>query len=100
MPSLLEEGDQKVKGHVDVLSELFVGKVLSSHGDGKAGNLLQLELNGRLDAIDLNHEGLVVRHNGGEHLNSVKDWSKDDWDLLDEDISGEEHGVLLGPLLD
>ena len=35
-----------------------------------------------------------------EHTDSVKNGSEDGWNLLDEGVSGEKHGVLLGPLLD
>jgi hypothetical protein len=100
VPSLLKEGDQEVQGHVDVLSEFFVIEVLSSDWDGEAGNFLKLELDGGLDTRDLVFKGIVMGNDGGEHLNSVKDWSQNDWDLLNQRVSGEEHGVFLGPLLD
>lgn len=35
-----------------------------------------------------------------EHADSVKDWTEDGGDLLNEGISSQEDGVLLGPLLD
>ena len=36
----------------------------------------------------------------GEHTDSVENGSEDGGDLLDERVRSEEHGVLLGPLLD
>lgn len=99
VPSLFKEGDQEVQGHVDVLSELLVIEVLSSDWDGEAGNLLKLELDGGLDTSDLVFKGIVMGNDGWEHLNSVKDWSQNDWDLLNQRVGGEEHGVFLGPLL-
>jgi len=37
---------------------------------------------------------------GWESVNSVKNWSNNDWHLLEDRVGGEEHSVLLGPLLD
>jgi len=100
VPSFFQQRNQEIQSHVDVLSELLVIKIFSSNWNGKADNLLKLELDGRFDTFDLVLKGIVVGNDGWEHLNSVKDWSKNDWDLLDENVSGEEHGVLLSPLLD
>jgi len=100
VPLLLEEGSEEVEGHDDVLSELLIGHLLVTGGDVEAGNLLQLPLDGSLDVVDLLLNRLVVSDWLREHTNSVKDWTEDDWDLLDEGISSEQEGVLLGPLLD
>ena len=97
---LLEEGSEEVKGHDDVLSKLFVVHGLVTGGNVKAGNLLQLPLDGSLDVVDLLLNRLVVSDWLREHTNSVKNWTEDDWDLLDEGISGKQEGVFLGPLLD
>jgi len=35
----------------------------------------------------------------GEHVNSVKDGSNNDWDLLEDGVRSKKEGVLLGPLL-
>ena len=100
LPLLLEEGSEEVEGHGDVLSDLFVGHLGGGDGDVKAGNLLQLPLDGGLDIIDLLLDWLDVSHWLWEHTNSVKDWTEDSWDLLDEGVGGEDESVLLGPLLD
>lgn len=100
VPSLLEEGSQEVNTHEDVLSELFLSHLLVTNGNGHAGNLLKLELDGSTGIIDLSSEVLVVSDDLGEHLNLVEDGSKDDWDLLDEGITGKKESVLLSPLLD
>ena len=41
-----------------------------------------------------------MRDRGGEHTDSVENRSEDGGDFLNKGISGEEHGVLLGPLFD
>tara|TARA_B110000285_G_C14974191_1_gene538125 strand:- start:100 stop:705 length:606 start_codon:yes stop_codon:yes gene_type:complete len=97
---LLEEGSEEVKGHDDVLSKLFVVHGLVTGGNVKAGNLLQLPLDGSLDVVDLLLNRLVVSDWLREHTNSVKNWTEDDWDLLDKGISSKQEGVFLGPLLD
>jgi len=35
-----------------------------------------------------------------EHTNSRKNWTKNDWDFLDESVSNKEEGISLSPLLD
>ena len=97
---LLEEGGKEVEGHDDVLSEFLIIHGLVSDGDVEVGNLLQLPLDGSLNIVDLLLNWLVVSHWLREHTNSVKNWTEDNWDLLDEGIGGEKDGVLLGPLLD
>ena len=97
---LLEKGSEEVKGHDDVLSKLFVVHGLVTGGNVKAGNLLQLPLDGSLDVVDLLLNRLVVSDWLREHTNSVKNWTEDDWDLLDKGISSKQEGVFLGPLLD
>lgn len=100
VPVLLQEGGQEVEGHDDVLSELLIGHLLVTGGNIEAGDLLELPLDGTSNITDLLLEWLVVSAWLWEHTNSVKNWTKDNWDLLDKSISGKEEGVLLGPLLD
>jgi hypothetical protein len=100
VPVLLQEGGKEVECHDNVLSELLIGHALVTGGNVEAGDLLELPLDGTSHIIDLLLEGLVVSTWLREHTNSVKNWTKDDWDLLDKSISGKEEGVFLGPLLD
>jgi len=100
VPILLQEGGKEVECHDNVLSELLIGHLLVTGGNIEAGDLLELPLDGTSHIIDLLLEWLVVSTWLREHTNSVKNWTKDDWDLLDKSIGGEEEGVLLGPLLD
>jgi hypothetical protein len=99
VPSLLEEGGKEVNTHKDVLSELFLSHLLVADGDGHAGNLLKLELDGGTGIINLGSEVFVVGDDLGEHTNTVEDGSEDGGDLLDEGVRGKEKGVLLGPCL-
>jgi hypothetical protein len=100
VPSLLEERGQEVDSHEDVLSEFLLGHLLVADGDGHAGDLLELELDGGTAVVDLGAEVLTVGDDLGEHADSVQDGSEDGGDLLDEGVGGEEQRVLLGPLLD
>jgi len=100
VPALLEQRNQEVERHNDVLSELLVFHIGGSDGDVHAGNLLELPLDGCLDIVDLLLDGLVVRHWLWESVDSVQDWTKHNWNLLNEVVSGEQEIVLLGPALD
>ena len=99
VPLLLQEGGKEVEGHDNVLSELIIGHLLVTGSNVEAGDLLELPLDGSLNVVDLLLEWVVVSNWLWEHTNSVKDWTEDNWDLLDKSISGEEEGVFLGPLL-
>ena len=100
LPSLLEEGDQEVEAHHEVGDELFVSHILTSGADTHVGDLSELELDGTTDVLDLENDGGVLVDHGGEHLNSVKNGSNNDGDLLEDGVGGNEEIVLLGPLLD
>lgn len=69
-------------------------------GNVHVGDLLQLPLDGRLDIVKLLVKRLGVSDWRWESTDSVKNWTKDNWDLLNEGVSGEKHIELLGPLLD
>lgn len=100
VPSLFEERDQEVKAHHDVLAELIIGHVLSAGADTHAGDLSELELHGCAEILHGKDELLVVGDGNRELLDSVKNGSANDGNLLDHGIGGNEGVVLLGPLLD
>ena len=100
VPSFLKQGAQEVERHDDVLSDLLVGHFLVGDGDVHVGDLLQLPLNRGLHVIKLLVERLLVSDWSWESTDSVKNWTEDNWDLLNEGISGEQKIELLGPLLD
>ena len=66
LPVLLEEGDQEVDGHGEVVDELIVVHVDVTDGNVEAEDLLHLELDGSLDFVDLGLHRFAVRQHGGE----------------------------------
>ena len=66
LPALLQEGDEVVDGQHDVANQLLLVHANVSDGDTHAENLLQLELDGRLDLGDLVGEVVGVGDGGGE----------------------------------
>ena len=94
VPILLQEGGKEVECHDNVLSKLLIGHALVTGGTVEAGDLLELPLDGTSHVIDLLGKWLVVSTWLWEHTNSVKNWTKDDWDLLDKSISGEERDLI------
>jgi len=79
---------------------LLIVHAFVTDGNIHACDLLELPLDGSSNIIDLLGDWLGMGDWLWESSDSVKNWSKNDWDLLNERISGEEKSVLLGPLLD
>jgi len=100
LPVLLEERDQEVDGKHDVGKDLVLSHVAVSDGDTEAENLLELELDGRLDLVDLVLEVLGVRDGGRELTGLGKTGTEQSRDLLDQSLGSKEGVVLLGELLD
>ena len=100
VPSLLEERSQEVECHHDVGLEVVIGHVDVADGAGHAGDLLELELDGSLDVIELVLEGSVVVNDKRESLDLGEDWSDNSWHLLEDGVRGEKSLVLLGSFLD
>lgn len=100
VPSLLEQGSQEVESHHDVGLEVVVRHLDVADGAGHAGDLLELELDGSLDVIELVLEGSVVVNDKRESLDLGEDWSDNSWHLLEDGVRGEKGLVLLGPFLD
>lgn len=113
---LLEERDQEVDGQHGVLHDVVFRHVDVSDSDTETEDLLQLELDGRLDFGDLSGEILRVRDGGGEFTSLGETGtqesdislspSKKGYDsyiprnLLDQSLGSEESIVLLCELLD
>lgn len=100
LPVLLEEGDEVVDGEGGVLAELFF-----LHGDvtdaaTKAENLLELELDGGTDFLDLVGEVVSEGDGGGELVGTVHEGSNDTGNGLDDGFGGEEGIILRAHLLD
>jgi hypothetical protein len=100
LPSLLEEGDEEVERHVDVLSDLLVFEVGGGNGGGQADNLLELELDGGLEFLDLGLDGLTFGDGDGELSDLVEDGTAESGDLLHEGFRADQSVERLSPLLD
>jgi len=117
LPSLLQQRDEVVDGQHDVGDQLILSHSDVSDGDTHAQDLLQLELNGGLDFVDLGAEILVVGDRGWEFTSCRtisrcrrsmvkcqtylgKTGTQETWDLLDEGIGSDEGIVLASKLLD
>ena len=66
LPALLEQGDQVVDGQHDVGDQLVRSHADVADGDTHAQNLLELELDGRLDLGNLGAEVVGVRDGSRE----------------------------------
>ena len=66
LPALLQERDEVVDGQHDVGDELLLGHLDVADGDTHAEHLLELELDGGLDLVDLAAEIIGVGNGGGE----------------------------------
>lgn len=84
LPALLEERNQEVKRHVDVLSDLIFSEVISGNGGSQADDLLELELNGRLEFLNLGKDGLTLSDGKGELADLVEDITAESGNLFHE----------------
>lgn len=100
LPVLLQQRDEEVDGKHGVGKELVVSHLAVTDSDTEAENLLQLELEGRLDLVDLLLEVLGVRNRSGELSSLGQTGAQETRDLLDESLRSKESVVLLGELLD
>lgn len=100
LPALLEETNEGVDGEGDVGVELLTSEVDVADGGTHAENLLELELDGVGNLLDLLLEGLLVGDRGGELTLFVELGAEDTGDLTNERVRGDEGIVLVSPLLD
>jgi len=100
LPVLLEQGDQEVDGHHGVGQELIGSHRDMTDGNTHAQNLLELELDGRLDISNLVGEIFSVRDRSRELAGLRKTGTQETRDLLDQSVGSQESVVFLGKLLD
>ena len=100
LPSLLQQRNEEVHGHLDVEGELVGGETDVTDGDTDAKNLLQLELDSALHVVELVSHGLVVSEEDRELASLVKVRSEKFGNLTDDSLGSQEVVVLLGELLD
>jgi hypothetical protein len=118
LPLLLEQGDEEVDREHDVLDNVVLLHVDVGDGDTETKNLLELELDGGSDLVDLSGKVLGVGDRGGEFTGlgetgtektGLVSWGLENVllpgknlprNLLDQSLGSEESIVLLGELLD
>lgn len=66
LPVLLEQGNQEVDAHLDVLLDLLLLHRQVAHRDAHAQHLLELELDCRFRLVHLGFQRLLVRNQGRE----------------------------------
>lgn len=66
LPALLQQGDEVVDGEHDVANQRLLLHADVADGDTHAENLLELELDGGLDLVDLASQVISVRDGRGE----------------------------------
>jgi hypothetical protein len=100
LPSLLQQRDKVVDGQHDVGNQLLRGHADVADSDSQAENLLELELDGGLDLVDLASQVVVVGDRGGELAGLGETGTEETRDLLDQGLGSDESVVLAGQLLD
>ena len=100
LPAFLQQGDQEVDGHVDVLSEFFFSHGSNTDGGTHTEDLLQLESDGGLDFLELFFNLFVFTDGDGEFADLVEGVTHQLGDLLHQGFGSEEDIEGLGPLLD
>lgn len=126
LPALLQQRDEVVDGQHDVANKLLLLHLDVADGDTHAENLLQLELDRRLNLVDLASEVIGVRDGRGELAScsrglarnclGMRYWrtrrfsrikltlgetgTEDTGDLLDQGLGSDEGIVLASKLLD
>jgi len=63
---------------------LIFSEVISSNGGSQADDLLELELNGRLEFLDLRKDGLTLSDGEGELADLVEDVTAESGNLFHE----------------
>jgi len=100
LPVLLEEGDEEVDGNLDVSVNLVLGHLNVGHSDTEGKDLLELELDGTTDGVDLLVGVLGVLEEGWELTELVHGRSEETRNLLHDGGRGKEEVVAVGELLD
>lgn len=100
LPALLEEGDEVVDGEHQVGDDSLLLHLDVADGNTEAENLLQLELDGGLDVVDLGGHVLSVGDGGRELSGLGQTGTEQTGNLLDETLGSKEGIVLASKLLD
>jgi len=99
LPVLLEERDEEVDGQGGVLADFFFLHVDVTDAAAEAENLLELELDGGADFLDLVGEVVSEGNGGGELVGTVHVGADNTGNGLDDGFGGEEGIILRAHLL-
>lgn len=100
LPVLLQQRDEEVDSEHDVRSQLVLSHLDVTDGHTETQHLLELELDGRLDVVDLLLKVLGVRDRRRELAGLRETWTQETRNLLDQSVRRQESVVLLSKLLD
>lgn len=99
LPLLLQQRDQEVNSHQDLVDQDILSHLNVTDGNSQTQDLLQLELDSRSDIVDLTSEIIVVG-NWSRELTSLRQlWTQKSWNLLNQNLRGNESVVSLRQLL-
>merc|ERR1711930_14138 len=90
LPLFLQQGNQEIDGHVDVLDQLIVVHVDITDGDGQAQNFFHL--------FDFGNHIVSLGQNGWKLTGLVQTWSQQSRNLSDQSIGSQESVVFFGEL--
>ena len=90
LPVLLQQGNQRVDGNLDVGVDLLLGELNVGDGNSDGQDLLQLELDVATDVINLVGDGFGALQEGWELTKLVHGRSKKTRDLLHDSLGGKE----------
>jgi len=99
LPLLLEKRSEEIAGKLGVYNNFLLGHGYVSNSNVEAHNLLHLELDSRLDLVDLFLHVLSTGKKGWELTSLGETGSEKTRDLLDHVVGSKEEIVSLGKLL-
>lgn len=100
MPVLLQQGNQEVDSHQNLVDQDILFHFDVTNGNSQTQDLFQLELNGGSNVSDLLVQVIVVGDWGWELTSLGQLRTQESWDLLDQDFRSDEGRVLLSQLFD
>jgi hypothetical protein len=100
LPLLLQQTNQEIDGHVDVLDQLVVVHLHVTNGNGQTKNFLHLEFNGSFHLLDFSDHIVSLSQNTWKLTGFVQTWSEQSWDLPDQSIGGQESVVFFRKFFD
>ena len=90
LPLLFEQGHEEVDRRDGVEGQLSGFHLDMADGDAECEHLFHLELDGRLEVVDLGAHVVVVSEETWELASLVETRAQDTWDLLDESSGRKE----------